>query len=367
MDLAINGKGMFVLNTEVDGTGEEIYTRDGGFGVRKNGTATKTVSYSDGTSSTFSVDKGYLVDKNGYYLQAWQPDASGNFSTNSSLVSVRVDNDAFSEDAAATVTASLTANLPAEAAEGEEYVTKASAYASDGTLKSFELVWTRDAAAQTWNMRVRSNSATEGSPDPSINGATTIPSSDTPVSFTFDSNGRLLPGATQAISIGYTDGSSLSFSLGVGDVSSIGHSFVYNEFQKDGRGPGELQSIRFDEQGQILGKFSNGVERALYKLPLATFVNADGLEARQGNIFATSVESGDPVYRQVRDPALAVTSANQENYEFATFVPFAQELSNVNIENEFSRMILTQQAYNMSATVFKSVDEMTQTAAQLKT
>jgi flagellar hook protein FlgE len=158
----------------------------------------------------------------------------------------------------------------------------------------------------------------------------------------------------------------VAFDLALDDVTSIGQSFIYEQFQKDGRGPGELVSYRFDEQGQILGRFSNGLERALYKLPLATFVNADGLEMRQGNLFAVSVSSGDPVYRQVRDPAVVVEGANQEKHEFAAFVPFAQELSNVNLENEFSRMILTQQAYNMSATVFKSVDEMTQTAAQLK-
>jgi flagellar hook protein FlgE len=124
-------------------------------------------------------------------------------------------------------------------------------------------------------------------------------------------------------------------------------------------------SYRFDDQGQILGTFSNGVERALYKLPLATFVNADGLETRQGNLYAVSQASGDPTLRQVQDPALT-GNGEQERTEFATFVPFSHELSNVKLENEFSLMIMTQQAYNSSATVFKTVDEMTKTAADLK-
>ena len=95
MDIAINGKGLFVVNTAVDGSGEELYTRDGGFSIKKNGTASKTLTYDDGTTASFTYDKGYLVDKNGLYIQAWEPDSSGNFTTSSSLVSVRLDNDAF--------------------------------------------------------------------------------------------------------------------------------------------------------------------------------------------------------------------------------------------------------------------------------
>lgn len=364
-DLAINGKGFFVVNSEVDGSGEELYTRDGGFNVRKNGTGTKNITYDDGTTESFTYDRGYLVDKNGHYLQAWEPDDSGNFSTSSTMVSVRIDNDAFDSEAAETSDATLAANLPAESEPGEERVTKASAYTSTGELKTFELVWKRDTTAQLWNLRVRTDADTE--PDSTIDGASTTPSNGSEISLQFGTDGHLDDDDTsQTISITYTDGDTLEFDLDITNVTSIGQTFIYEEFQKDGRGPGELLSTRFDEQGQILGRFSNGIERALYKLPLATFVNADGLEMRQGNLFAISETSGDVVYRQVRDPDVVVQGNNQEKHEFATFVPFAHELSNVNLENEFSRMILTQQAYNMSATVFKSVDEMTQTAAELK-
>jgi flagellar hook protein FlgE len=352
LDLAINGNGMYVVNTELDGSGEELYTRDGGFSVRKNGTDTKTVN-----GVPYTYDTGYLVDKNGLYIQAWEPDASGNFSTASALVSVRIDNDAFDDEAAATTNAALAGNLPAESEAGDEHVNKASIYNEEGVLKTFELVWTRQQDPQTWQLSVR------GDFD---NDSSTADTTTVLQDHVFGTTGHLPDGATtQAMSLAYSDGT-INFDLDLEDVTSIGESFIYEQFQKDGRGPGELTSFRFDDQGQILGRFSNGVERALYKLPLATFVNADGLESRQGNIYAVSVASGDPVYRQVRDPAVVVIGNNQQKHEFASFVPFAHELSNVNLENEFSRMIMTQQAYNMSATVFKSVDEMTQTAAELK-
>ena len=50
----------------------------------------------------------------------------------------------------------------------------------------------------------------------------------------------------------------------------------------------------------------------------------------------------------------------------ADFVPFAMELSNVDITKEFSRLIMTQNAYNSSATVFKTIDEMVTVARDLK-
>jgi flagellar hook protein FlgE len=49
-----------------------------------------------------------------------------------------------------------------------------------------------------------------------------------------------------------------------------------------------------------------------------------------------------------------------------SFMPNSRELSNVDIAQEFSTMIMTQNAYNSSAQVFKTVDEMIQVARDLK-
>ena len=63
MDLAISGKGLYVLNTEVDGSGDTLYTRDGGFEIKSGDEAT------NGAGNIYN--EGYVVDKNGYYLQGW--------------------------------------------------------------------------------------------------------------------------------------------------------------------------------------------------------------------------------------------------------------------------------------------------------
>ena len=343
MDVAIDGKGMYVLNTKVDGSGETFYTRDGAFELFAGD---QTVSISGASNLS---NESYIVDKNGYFLQGWAADGNGAISTSSATQSLRVDNDAFSSNnaaaAAATTTGSLAANLPATLAAGETKVTKASVFDSAGGLRSFELIWTRGSAAQEWTMTVN--------PD---NGTST-----STATYTFDSTGKLPNGTTTTIAIDYTTDPDVSFTLDVSDLTSISDNFLYFDFQKDGRAPGELSDFRFDETGKIIGSFTNGLEQTLYKLPLAIFANADGLDNRQSNLFTQTVESGTPALIEVK----AASSTDVFN-EYAEFIPYTHELSNTNLQNEFTFMILSQQAYNSAATVFKTVDEMTSVAAELK-
>jgi flagellar hook protein FlgE len=363
LDIAINGSGLFALNSDVSGSGDDLYTRDGAFQLTKNGTDTVTV---DGGASV-TVDKAYLTDKNGHYVQGWTPNASGVFSTSGTPGAIRLDQNAFTSEAAATTTASMAINLPAIASPGDTRITKASVYDSAGTHRSFEMVWTRGTLAQQWDVHVRS--AADADPDTAVTSASTSPNLSTPQSLTFSSTGGLAAGTTVAMAINYASDPDLSFTLDIENVSSIGNQFLYFDFQADGRGPGSLKDYKFDAEGQIVGQFTNGTERALYKMPLATFVNPDGLEVIQGNIYAASGESGSVTLRQVRDPLVSVdttTGNNQERFEFAFFVPHANELANTNLQNEFTNMIMTQQAYNSAATLFSAVNEMTQTAANLK-
>jgi flagellar hook protein FlgE len=97
---------------------------------------------------------------------------------------------------------------------------------------------------------------------------------------------------------------------------------------------------------------------------LATFTNADALDRLTGNVFERSVASGEAVLREVRTENPLVTD---DIWEFANFMPEYHELSNIDLQNQFTYMIMSQQAYNSSATVFKSIDEMTKMAASLKT
>lgn len=351
LDVAIRGQGLFVVNSKVDGNGDTLYTRDGAFQITRGEIQTLTGGYrADGSFDTTltgvtasqGVNKGYLTEKNGHYLMGWTPDSAGAFSAaaaSGTLGPIRIDRLAFNSDAAATTNASVAGNLPATLDTGLSKTFKGSIYTSTGDQKTFEMQWTRTATPQQWTLAINP-----------IDGTST--STQT---YTFDSTGHVPDGTTLNFTVTWDDGQTSSVALDVSDVTSIGSGFFYTDFQKDGRTPGDLESFHFDEVGHVVGRFTNGIERNLYKVPLATFTNPDGLEIRQGNLFAESLASGSAVNRVAGIDG------------FAIFSPFAHELSNVNLADEFNKMIMAQQAYNTSATVFRTVDEMTRTAADLKT
>jgi len=345
LDLAINGKGLFVLNSEANGSGDTLYTRDGAFQIK----ADEQIADVNGNL----YNSGYLVNKSGHYLQGWEADAAGAISSTGALRSIRIDTEAFSLSgpaaAAATTSASVAMNLPATTVlTGSSETTKGSVLDASGDLLSFDLIWTKASQPQTWTLTVNPQSGTSTS-------TTTV---------TFDTEGRLPTGTTTPIELTSAGGTTTTFTLDISDLTSMGDKYYYFGFDRDGRTAGELDSYRFDATGKLIGKFTNGHEGPLYKLPLATFTNADKLDRLTGNIFQVSVDSGAATLREIK-PASAETSGPR--WEFATFLPEHQELSNVDLQIQFTEMIMAQQAYNSSATVFKSVDEMTKLAASLKT
>ena len=134
----------------------------------------------------------------------------------------------------------------------------------------------------------------------------------------------------------------------------IRDSFTPSLFQQNGLASSDIKEVSFDKTGQIIGQFEDGTSRIIYKVPLATFVNPNGLQAGNGNVYEETSLSGSP--RTV----FADTSG------IALLAPNTVELSNVELAAQFTQMIRVQQAYNSSATVFKTVDEMLMAARDLK-
>jgi flagellar hook protein FlgE len=346
LDLAIDGKGLYVLNTKADGSGDTLYTRDGAF-EKKAGEKTQNLA-----GQTYN--KAYLTDKNGHYLQGWAADGAGSITTGGALSSIRIDTEAFGVNgpaaAQATTAAEVALNIPLTTAIGGSETAPASIIDANGNTQNFDLVFTRNRPAQDWTMTVRPSDATS--------------TSTSTGSFTFDENGALPRGTEVPIEITTAAGVTTAFTLDLTDVTSLGQGYVYFGFQRDGRAAGELDGFHFDNSGKVVGEFTNGLQATLYKLPLATFTNANALDRLTGNVFERSVASGEATLREVNTENPLITDIM---WEFATFMPEYHELSNVDLQNQFTYMIMSQQAYNSSATVFKTVDEMTKMAASLKT
>jgi flagellar hook protein FlgE len=435
LDAAIGGRGMFVLNSELDGSGATVYGRDGRFSVAAGPEITATGPGGD----PLTTNEGYLVDKNGYFLQGWPVATDGSYpSGESSLTSIRVDPYSGTDPGVPTRQARLAVNLPANDLAGEVSTDTIDVFDSGGNRKSLRLDFTKAATVNTWGLDIvggagdtvtvapsqtpifatvagqetvftaagdtiavqgagggvpvngffaslspgdvfavtgstgNDGSYTVGSVSADGSSITVDASTPVPVDETnaavssfsglgvfaeplvFDATGGLVGPLRYTVSVAHAGGTNSDFTLDVGDFSQFAGDFIPFDYSHDGFPPGNLESVAFDNGGTVLGRFDNGMERQLYKLALADFVNPDGLTALDGNVYALSANSGEAT--------LAGANEGSNGDVFAG----AQELSNVDLADEFTRMIMTQHAYNASATAFRTADEMTEEAADLK-
>jgi flagellar hook protein FlgE len=171
----------------------------------------------------------------------------------------------------------------------------------------------------------------------------------------FDSNGQLLSSQGDlTFALNFADGATSTVAIDMTEMKQFGSDFLKFNYDHNGLIKASMSSTSFDNSGHVLGKFEDGTERIIYKLALAQFQNPNGLEMMNGMVFRETPDSG------------TASQVFADESGRADFTAFAVELSNVDIATEFSRMIMVQNAYNSSATVFKTVDEMVMVARDLK-
>jgi flagellar hook protein FlgE len=184
------------------------------------------------------------------------------------------------------------------------------------------------------------------------NATSTVTSSTTPI--TFNSNGTLNSPTTLNLDLMFNGGSTATVALDISKFTEFHGDFTPHSYTKNGFASANMKSFSFDEMGNIVGSFDDGTYRNVYKLSLGVFANANGLDAQNGNVYAATPDSG----------AVTYVAAGVNGY--ALFAPNALELSNVDIADEFTKMMTTQTAYTASSKVFTTADEMLQVARDLK-
>ena len=105
----------------------------------------------------------------------------------------------------------------------------------------------------------------------------------------------------------------------------------------------------------LTAQFSNGRARALYQIPLATFVNPNGLAPDQGGAFRTTLDSG-----------LYNINAVKRRRRGSNLVSGALEASNVDLAAEFTNLITTQRAYSAASRIITTADQMLEELLMLK-
>lgn len=117
---------------------------------------------------------------------------------------------------------------------------------------------------------------------------------------------------------------------------------------------GTLSSLSIDTAGRIHGLFSNGLSEVLAQVALADFANPAGLLKAEDGTFRISPNSGQP------DIGVPGTGSR------GSIRPGALEMSNVDLSNEFTEMIVTQRGFQANSRIITTADEMLQELVNLK-
>jgi flagellar hook protein FlgE len=222
------------------------------------------------------------------------------------------------------------------------------AYDNAGAPANIQFRWakTDDASlgaghANTWNLFYETNSSATGNQAAWVNVGT---------NFTFGANGSLsppissisLPNVTvNGVSIGTVQ---VSFgSGGLTQYADTNGTVNVNLLQQNGYAAGALQTVAVSDKGRITGAYSNGQTVDLAQVTLAAFSGEDYLSNVSGGAYAQTDASGVPVYNAS-----------------GTITPSSLEGSNTDIADEFTRLIVTQQAYSANARVITTANQMLQ-------
>lgn len=122
----------------------------------------------------------------------------------------------------------------------------------------------------------------------------------------------------------------------------------------DGNAAGTLSSISIDKTGTITGTYTNGMKQTEAQVALQRFTNPSGLTKVGESLYEDSNNAG-----KSGEPSTAATLG-------ATITPAALEMSNVDVANEFTDMIITQRGFQSNSKIITTSDEMLETLINLK-
>jgi len=218
-------------------------------------------------------------------------------------------------------------------------------YDDNGTPVNVQLRWAKTASTQaggkdTWNLFYQVNSTATGEQAAWINTGTNYSFKD----------GEMDPAVTNVTLSNLTvDGTSLGdvkLVHGTGSVTQFADAngaAQVNLLQQNGYAAGNLQEIAVNDKGRVVGSYSNGRTIDLAEITLANFNGPDYLKRLDGGAFAATEGSGGAIY--------GAAGAIQGS---------ALEGSNVDIADEFTKLIVTQQAYSANTRVITTTNQMVQ-------
>jgi flagellar hook protein FlgE len=348
LDLAIQGSSFFVLKKG----NESFYTRDGNLQVDANGTL---VAGADGYRVQGRMaTNGVLSDVVGDLKIPVLQTSPANPTTKVTL-SGNVDASAqvFDQGAAATLDPLDPAQraLPQNANSFKDM--SITVYDSLGTKHELKMVmWKTDVNQWDWkfddsNMDISAAGITES--------AGTHP-------ITFAADGSVDLTATAAMpTVTFTPNSggsdvtiALDLGSGMNGLSQFAGSSTAVMRDQDGYTNGTLQDFTIDASGTIVGGFTNGITQVLGQLQLADFNNAEGLSRTGDNAYTVTANSGAAVLGFAGEGSTSSIASG------------SLEMSNVDLAQEFTNMIVAQRGFQANSRVITTTDQLMQELVDIK-
>ncbi len=373
--MGVNGNGFFIVEPRIgltDGkpvfAGNEAYTRRGDFEFDS---------------------EGYLVNGAGYYLKAIRVDPQTSNVVGSVPEPVQITNDFlparksttidlranlasypltanadpeendsellnpanFTNDPTDTNNPPATGNGFVQARDVEVFLDSSisggaiTLYDADGAEVNVQMRWAKidnDPNDDTWNLFYQTDSNPDQPGDPAwVNAG---------VNYIFDETGKLDPEISTVTLTNLTvNGQSvgdITLNHGVNGITQYadsGGSVQVTDLSQDGYAAGELVGVSISDSGRIVANYTNGRTVDLYEVQLASFNAANRLQKIDGGAFVVTQDSGQ-----------AIMGAQ------GTVLGAALENSNTDIADEFTKLIVTQQAYSAATRIVTTSDEMLQ-------
>jgi flagellar hook protein FlgE len=171
----------------------------------------------------------------------------------------------------------------------------------------------------------------------------------------FSSTGKLISSTAGTITYTPTGANTMGITPDFSNISQYDSAeSTFSSPDQDGFTMGQLESFNIDKIGQIIGVFSNGRSQTLAQIAVANFNNPSGLLRSGESMFAVSANSGTAQIGQA--------GSNGRGY----ITPAALEMSNVDLSQEFTDMIVTQRGFQANSRIITTSDEMLQELVGLK-
>lgn len=329
LDLGISGDGYFIVKQ-----GDALsYTRAGNFYLDDNGT---------------------LVNSNGLKVQAFKVDENGKRSKTIGDVAVNVN---AILPAVTSTKISVSENLAADAIDGTVFSQQMKVVDEKGKEQT-ATIYFQKTGDDKWELFDE---------EPATLGDTSATKPKSFTSLNFDANGQLvaadktLAGQTINISTGKEDDSNTAVDE---SVQKVKLDFDFSNITQvkgsttalvnpNGNKEGKLESFNIGSSGEINGVYSNGLITTLGQLAVAKFSNSSGLTKTGGNTFQESINSGTANINIAGEGRGVIASGSLE-------------MSNVDLSEEFTEMIVAQRGFQSNSRIITTSDEILQELVNLK-